>query len=99
MVDAIGGRTIPGGVSPVTRVADVQAAKAATATAQPTANAAPATLGAVAREMASSAPVDTDRVSRIKRAITEGRFPISPTTIADQMIALRLDWISKDSRA
>ena len=94
MVDAIGGRTT-NGASPATRVSDVQAIKAAATPARPPA--ARPTLGGVAREMAASPPVDIDRVARIKRAIAEGRFPISPSTIADQMIALRMNWVAKDT--
>ena len=46
----------------------------------------------LAASMAASAPVDTDRVATIKKAIAEGRFPIVPAKIADRLIALRLQW-------
>ena len=36
-----------------------------------------------------------DRVAAIKKAIADGNFPILPATIADQMIALKLDWNGK----
>ena len=42
--------------------------------------------------MAASPPVDADRVAAIKKAIAEGRFPILPATIADRLIALKLQW-------
>ena len=42
--------------------------------------------------MAASAPVDSDRVATIKKAIAEGRFSILPATIADRLIALKLQW-------
>lgn len=33
------------------------------------------------------APVDTDRISQIRKAIEEGSYPILPTTVADAIIA------------
>jgi negative regulator of flagellin synthesis FlgM len=42
--------------------------------------------------MAASAPVDTDRVARIKKAIADGRFPTVPATIADRLLALKMEW-------
>lgn len=33
------------------------------------------------------APVDADRVSMIRKAVEEGRYPVVPTRIADAMIA------------
>ena len=51
----------------------------------------------VAAQMAASPPVDGDRVQRIKKAIAEGNFPLSPSTIADQLIALRYDWMQNDA--
>ena len=46
----------------------------------------------IARELAAAAPVDLDRVARIKKAISTGTFPILPATIADRMLALKYDW-------
>ena len=46
----------------------------------------------IARALAGSAPVDLDRVARIKKAISTGNFPILPATIADRMLALKYDW-------
>jgi len=51
---------------------------------------------ALARSLASSPPVDSDRVSQIKAAIAKGTFPLLPSTIADQMIALKLAWNPND---
>ena len=50
----------------------------------------------VAQELAAQAPVDTDRVARIRRAIQEGRFPLSPATIADRLLALKMDWTGNE---
>lgn len=36
---------------------------------------------------AGSAPVDTDRVSEIRAAVEEGRYPVIPARIGDAMIA------------
>ena len=39
---------------------------------------------------AGSAPVDTDRVTQIRKAIEQGHYPILPTRVADAMIAAGL---------
>ena len=39
---------------------------------------------------AQSAPVDTDRVALIRKAIAEGSYPIVPAKIADAIIAAGL---------
>ena len=46
----------------------------------------------LASAMASEAPVDADRVARIKKAIEDGRFPTVPSTIADRLLALKMQW-------
>ena len=50
----------------------------------------------LAREQAVSAPVDFARVARIKQAIASGNYPIAPETIADRLLALKLDWRPSD---
>jgi negative regulator of flagellin synthesis FlgM len=50
----------------------------------------------VAAQLAASAPVDVERVARIKEAIAKGTFPLSPSTIADALIAARYEWMSND---
>lgn len=55
--------------------------------------------GGMASAMASSPPVDADRVQQIKTALANGTFPLSPSTIADQFIALRFDWMSQNEPA
>jgi negative regulator of flagellin synthesis FlgM len=52
---------------------------------------------AFARQMAATPPVDLERVARIRRAISDGTFPIYPAKIADRLIALKLDWNPNDA--
>jgi negative regulator of flagellin synthesis FlgM len=49
------------------------------------------------KAMASQPPVDAERVSRIKKAVEDGRFPLVPSTIADRLLALRLQWNPNDA--
>ncbi len=51
---------------------------------------------ALAKSLSASPPVNTDRVSEIRAAIAKGTFPLLPSTIADQMIALKLAWNPND---
>jgi negative regulator of flagellin synthesis FlgM len=53
----------------------------------------------MASAMAAAPPVDADRVQEIKTALANGTFPLSPSTIADQFIALRYDWMSQNEQA
>ena len=46
--------------------------------------------------MAAEPPVDAERVARIRKAIEDGKFPIYPTTIADRLLALKLEWSPND---
>ena len=46
----------------------------------------------VAKALAASPPIDSDRVGEIKKAIENGSFPILPATIADRLLALKLNW-------
>jgi len=49
-------------------------------------------LQSIARQLAAEAPVDADRVARIRAAIQNQTYPILPETIADRLIALKLNW-------
>ncbi|HSX53700.1 MAG TPA: flagellar biosynthesis anti-sigma factor FlgM, partial [Sphingomonas sp.] len=42
-------------------------------------------------------PVDAERVARIKKAIADGNFPLVPSTIADRLLALKLQWNPNDA--
>lgn len=96
MVDQVTGKSVSGDRA-ITRVAPPAAATPALAVTHPPREAADvATLSGVAAQLASKAPVDTDRVARIKHAVASGTFPILPATIADRLLALRYDWMSHD---
>ena len=98
MVESVGSSTIRTGdtrIAGVTRVAPATPA-ATPATPASTTAAAATTAPTLAKSMAASAPVDSDRVQQIKAAIAAGTFPLSPSTIADQLIALKYDWIANE---
>ncbi len=50
------------------------------------------TAQATVRQMAARPPVDQERVEIIRAAIADGRFPITPATIADRLIAFHEGW-------
>ncbi|KQT35127.1 hypothetical protein ASG29_03125 [Sphingomonas sp. Leaf412] len=61
-----------------------------------TATPAPAPTPTLARQMASGAPVEADRVRLIRDAVTRGMFPLSPATVADRLIAAKYEWMQND---
>lgn len=80
------------------RVAPVAPASAVTAP-RPTTAATPTVQSAAAEltsSMAARPPVDSERVAKIRKAIEDGRFPIVPATIADRLLALKLEWNPND---
>ena len=93
MVDAVGIKPVARDIS-VTRigatapVAAVQASSTS-ATKTPTGVAA---LSGIAKALSAAPPVDTERVAKIRKAIQDGKFPILPATIADRLIALKMQW-------
>lgn len=54
-------------------------------------------LAALAREQAAAPPIDYERIARIRNAIADGDFPIFPATVADRLIALKLEWNPHDA--
>jgi negative regulator of flagellin synthesis FlgM len=50
----------------------------------------------LSQAMAAQPTVDSERVARIRKAIQDGRFPIYPSTIADRLLALKLEWNPND---
>ncbi|GGB23600.1 hypothetical protein GCM10011380_11660 [Sphingomonas metalli] len=94
MMDSIGFKGV-GSVKRVAPAAPVSAARGTTAT-DTSATVASTDPTALAKSLASAPPVDSDRVSEIRSAIAKGTFPLLPSTIADQMIALKLAWNPHD---
>jgi negative regulator of flagellin synthesis FlgM len=74
---------------------DAPAAPAAVQAPKPVSNqpkAVETAAAQISRSMAAEAPVDAERVARIKKAIEDGRFPLVPSTIADRLLALKMQW-------
>jgi negative regulator of flagellin synthesis FlgM len=91
MVDPIGSK--PVNKVPPAPVAPVSATKAVTNVTTPqSAEVARSSLVAQTRELAEKPPVDAERVARIKKAVADGSFPITPATIADRILAFKLNW-------
>ncbi len=51
---------------------------------------------AIARQMAAAAPINEARVAEVKKAVANGTFPILPATIADRLLAFKLEWAPHD---
>lgn len=99
MVDSIGVKP----TNPISRATPVAEQKGDVATARTAAQpqSAPAAAAATAvsslvQTLAAAPPVDADRVSRIRHAIADGSYPIVAETIADRLIAIRLNWRPHD---
>lgn len=93
MVDPVSIRGVTGGDYSIAPTARVSSTTAPTPVArQPEATEHDVQASGIARQLAASAPVDLERVARIKRAISTGNFPILPATIADRLLALKYDW-------
>ncbi len=97
MVDSIGAKPSVAGDRSVARVAAATPTTPVQTPVQPQAQASvlPESIG-LAKSMASAPPVNASRVAEIKKAIASGNFPILPATIADRLMAFRLDWTSND---
>jgi negative regulator of flagellin synthesis FlgM len=102
MVDVSGAKPVAEGMvarvaapGPVVRFVAASAAQSSSSTLTSTFGDV-AQAGGLAQTMAASAPVDTDRVATIKKAIADGNFPLVPATIADRLIALKLQWHPTD---
>ena len=76
---AAGGETLPG--------ANGAAASSGTTPSGASGTSASLTVETTAALDAGQAPVDTDRVAVIRRAVESGTYPVIPTRIADAMIA------------
>lgn len=97
MVDPIGPKALAGVDRRLAPVAPVSATQVPqSAVAESAVRADPSTLQALTKPAAATPPVDVNRVAKIKRAIEEGNFPLVPSTIADRLLALKLDWKPND---
>ena len=97
MVDSIGAKPSVAGDRSVARIAAATPTTVVQTPVQTATHAAPQPESiALAKSMASAPPVNASRVAEIKKAIASGNFPILPATIADRLMALRLDWTSND---
>ena len=96
MVDSIGWKA--GGVSRITASTPIAPVAKATngASSEPIAAPVATESTRLAKSLAAAPPVDTDRVAQIRQAIADGKFPLSPSTVADRLIALKLEWKSND---
>jgi negative regulator of flagellin synthesis FlgM len=92
MIDPIGIKNVGRDLA-LSRVQPVASASpvAQSATTQDT-----AALTGTAQSLSAAPPVDTDRVARVKKAIADGKFPLTPATVADRLIAYKLEWMSND---
>ena len=102
MVESIGSKPLTGGERSIMRIA-------ATAPVQPSAQplaqmpdrmvepepSATSSI-ALARTMAAAAPINEARVAAVKKAVANGTFPILPATIADRLLAFKLEWAPHD---
>lgn len=95
MVDPIGIKTGAvvarpvSGVNALGKVAEVKGASRAAPAVQTNAS-------ALTSSMAATPPVDVERVAKIRKAIEDGNFPLIPSTIADRLLALKLQWNPND---
>jgi negative regulator of flagellin synthesis FlgM len=95
MVDPIGnkaGAVADRRIAPVASLAPVEAAKPVSNQVKTVESAAVQLSGT----MAAKPPVDAERVAKIRKAIEDGKFPIYPSTIADRLLALKLEWSPND---
>lgn len=52
-------------------------------------------LSAIAFDFGGKPPVDDKRVAEVRAAVRNGTYPILPETVADRLLALKLDWNPK----
>jgi negative regulator of flagellin synthesis FlgM len=95
MVDPIGnkaGAVADRRIAPVAPAHPVEVAKPVSSEVSPVESTAVQLSGT----MAAKPPVDAERVAKIRKAIEDGKFPIYPSTIADRLLALKLEWSPND---
>ncbi|MEG3177797.1 flagellar biosynthesis anti-sigma factor FlgM [Sphingomonas sp. RB3P16] len=92
MVDAIGPKAVTPHDRLVVPVAAASAPPAPTSSAMSDTVAKQRELSAIAFDFGKPSPVDDKRVEEVRRAVRNGTYPITPETIADRMLALKLYW-------
>jgi len=97
MVDSIGAKPSVAGDRSVARIAAATPTTVVQTPVLPRQTSVVPESIALAKSMAASPPIDASRVAAIKKAIATGTFPILPATIADRLMALRLDWNSNET--
>lgn len=98
MIESIGSKAGIGAVTPQDRlvVPITPTAQTAQAAARPSESTKrQLELTALAFDFGKGAPVDEKHVDEVKRAVRNGTYPITPDTIADRMLALKLYWSPK----
>ncbi len=111
MVESIGAKPLTGGERSVARIAATMPAVqtgvqtsaqigaqigAQPATRQVEAKPSATSSIALAQTMAAAAPINEARVAAVKKAVANGTFPILPATIADRLLAFKLEWAPHD---
>lgn len=91
MVDAIGSKAVTSHDRLVVPVA-ATAKPATTAGRTSDAVAQQRDLTAIAFDFGKPSPAEEARVEEVRRAVRNGTYPITPETIADRMLALKLYW-------
>jgi negative regulator of flagellin synthesis FlgM len=94
MVEAIGSKAV---TSQDRLVVPVAAAAKPAATTDRTSDtvAQQRDLTAIAFDFGAPTPAQQARVEEVRRAVRNGTYPITPETIADRMLALKLYWSPK----
>jgi negative regulator of flagellin synthesis FlgM len=94
MVDSIGTQGVTAQdrlVVPVTPTAQTAATTAKPSEAAPKELA----LTTLAADFGKPSAAEEARVDEVRRAVRDGTYPITPETIADRMLALKLYWSPK----
>lgn len=80
VLNGAGMRLAPAAMAPVSRAEAIRSAR-------PAASGQDAVPALQVQGAGGEAPVDSERVAMIRRAIEDGHYPVVPTRIADAMIA------------
>ena len=93
MVDPIGAKPASSIDRRIAPVGQSSAARAPSAVSDDTHHA--AALSDAAQEAAKGPPIDQERVARLRAAIADRSYRISPQSIADRLIAVKQEWTDR----